>query len=54
MAKVKTKLSQHYPIGLLGLLLLITVTLTTRYFDFAMMGLTVFVFAYLSKGMRKR
>lgn len=38
---------------LLALLLLATVILTTRFFNFGMMGLTTFVLAYLSKGMRR-
>ncbi|ACK68816.1 hypothetical protein PCC7424_0348 [Gloeothece citriformis PCC 7424] len=38
---------------LLSLLLLGTIILTTRFFNFGMMGLTVFVLAYLSKGMRR-
>ncbi|WP_198648940.1 hypothetical protein [Cyanothece sp. BG0011] len=42
-----------FPTWLLGLLLILTATFTTQYFNFAMMGLTVFVLAYLTKGMRK-
>ncbi|ACB53640.1 hypothetical protein cce_4292 [Crocosphaera subtropica ATCC 51142] len=46
-------MSPKFPIWLLGLLLVLTATLTTQYFQYAMMGLTVFVLAYLTKGMRK-
>ncbi|EAZ88967.1 hypothetical protein [Crocosphaera chwakensis] len=46
-------MSSKFPTWLLGLFLIITVTLTTQYFNVAMMGLTVFVLAYLTKGMRK-
>ncbi|WP_013323585.1 hypothetical protein [Gloeothece verrucosa] len=38
---------------LLALLVIGTVILTTRFFNFGMMGLTVFILAYLSKGMRR-
>ena len=43
-----------FPIWFLSLLLILTATLTTQYFQFGMMGLTVFVLAYLSKGMRRQ
>ncbi|MDJ0581659.1 hypothetical protein [Crocosphaera sp.] len=36
------------------LLLVLTATATTQYFQYAMMGLTVFVLAYLTKGMRRQ
>ncbi|MGK7957761.1 MAG: hypothetical protein AB4063_21295 [Crocosphaera sp.] len=42
-----------FPIWLLSVLLILTATLTTQYFQFGMMGLTVFTLAYLTKGMRK-
>lgn len=37
---------------LLILLLILTATMITRYFEVGMMGLTTFVLAYLTKGMR--
>ncbi|MDJ0600221.1 MAG: hypothetical protein QNJ37_15445 [Crocosphaera sp.] len=42
-----------FPIWFLSLLLILTATLTTQSLQFAMMGLTVFMLAYLTKGMRK-
>jgi hypothetical protein len=45
-----TNKSQIY---LLSFLLLVTVILTTRFFEFGMMGISVFILAYLSKGMRR-
>ncbi len=47
-------MSRKFPNWLLGLLLVLTVTLTTQYFQFGMMGLTVFMLAYLTKGMRRQ
>ncbi|MEA5532920.1 hypothetical protein VB691_02745 [Crocosphaera sp. XPORK-15E] len=38
---------------LLGLLLILTTTMLTQYFQVGMMGLTVFSLAYLTKGMRR-
>lgn len=46
-------MSQKFSVWLLGLLLILTATFTTQYFNFAMMGLTVFLLAYLTKGVRK-
>ncbi|MDJ0843492.1 hypothetical protein [Crocosphaera sp.] len=45
---------KKFPIWFLSLLLILTATLTTQYFQYAMMGLTVFVLAYLTKGMRRQ
>ena len=38
---------------LFGLLLLITVTAITNFWEIGMMGLTVFFLAYLTKGSRR-
>lgn len=38
---------------LFGLLFIVTAATTTKFFPLGMAGLTVFVIAYLSKGMRK-
>ncbi len=38
---------------LLGLLLVVTATATTNFFSWGMAGLTGFLLAYLSKGMRR-
>ncbi len=45
---------RKFPIWLLSLLLMLTAILTTQYFQFGMMGLTVFTLAYLTKGMRRQ
>ncbi|MDJ0732002.1 MAG: hypothetical protein QNJ33_18655 [Crocosphaera sp.] len=45
-------MSKKLPLWLFGFLLIFTTTLTTQYFSIGMMGLTVFILAYLTKGMR--
>ncbi|CCQ49229.1 hypothetical protein CWATWH8502_2447 [Crocosphaera watsonii WH 8502] len=47
-------MSAKFPIWFLGLLLILTATATTQYFQYSMMGLTVFVLAYLTKGIRRQ
>ncbi|MDJ0507653.1 MAG: hypothetical protein QNJ64_00120 [Crocosphaera sp.] len=46
-------MSKKFPNWVLALFLISTTTLTTQYFPIAMMGLTVFSLAYLTKGIRK-
>ena len=49
--KLKSSINIRY--WLLGLLLIGTVTATTNFFSWGMAGLTGFLLAYLSKGMRR-
>ena len=51
LKKLKSSINIHY--YLLGLLLIGTATVTTNYFSWGMAGLTGFLLAYLSKGMRR-
>jgi energy-coupling factor transporter transmembrane protein EcfT len=51
--RLNPTMTNNKQIYLLTLLLLVTVILTTRFFAFGMMGLTTFVLAYLSKGIRR-
>ncbi len=44
----------HYQLIGLTLLLLLTLLSLTQSYHFAMMGLTTFILAYLSKGMRRK
>ncbi|MEA5509664.1 hypothetical protein VB715_07795 [Crocosphaera sp. UHCC 0190] len=46
-------MSKNLSYWLLGLLLIVTTTTITQYFQVGMMGLTVFILAYLTKGMRR-
>jgi hypothetical protein len=46
-------MSKKFPNWLLCLFLILTATLTTQYFNIGMMGFTVFILAYLTKGMRR-
>lgn len=47
-------MSKRLSYGLWGLLLIGTATMTTQYLPMAMMGLTVFILAYSTKGIRRR
>ncbi len=50
MWNLKTKL----PYYLLAIMLVGTAVLTSRFGEVGMMGLTVFILAYLSKGIRRK
>ena len=41
-------------VWLLGLLILGTVTMTTHFYPLGMAGITTFLLAYLTKGMRRQ
>ena len=51
LKKFKSSINVRY--YLLGLLLIITAITTSNFFSWGMAGLTVFIMAYLSKGMRR-
>ncbi len=49
--KLKSSINIRY--WLLGLLLILIATVTTNFYSWGMAGLTGFLLAYLSKGMRR-
>ncbi len=46
-------MSKKFPYWLIGVLFILTAIIINRYFEVGMMGLTIFVLAYLTKGMRR-